>query len=216
MVLGYASVVSTIPPLLFGIFCKGWENNTLKVVMLLLITSLSFDALSVFGIHPETGKQLLFNLYVLFEFFICWLVFIIYWKERILLLFAVLSSVLFLTVFYVDVVIPGLSQKFSWIENGFSAAVISVCSLWSVNRVLVERREIEYHKDYFFYVSLAMTIYFLGNLVIFIFKDWIISKRPELWVVHNLLHIVFNFILCVAFVKWRKLRLSHSSIQPSL
>src|SRR5690606_38862128 len=107
------------------------------------------------------------NIYVYIELVLACLVFTKFWglrEMRVYLASAIAFSSLCAVLFALDVG----SATFSWIENAISATIITIMCLHSLNKLTYKVADQSLRNHYFFWVTVAFLVYFLGNLFIFV------------------------------------------------
>jgi hypothetical protein len=133
--------------------------------------------------------------------------------------FAALSMGLVTFVVYLLAIEKSFSG-FSGHLNTVSAITVVVLSMLAFSRLIEQCQQSEVTKHYFFWINSAFMLYYLCNLVLFLFKAQILGPgagyaTSRIWGAHNFFHVCSNVMILIGFVVWRKQNLSSTSLSGS-
>jgi hypothetical protein len=175
-------------------------RNYLVPLMLLVTAGCIADGLNFFLSEHEVVNLFVFRAYTLVEFKLCVLFYYLFYKEYFgsyPLLFVQLP--LFYIVCIIDYKLNGV-DSFDNLSLSFEAVILSIhalCSFWVLMKTHIFRDLLSVP---FFYINSGILLYFLGNLMFFVFSN-LVLKSPPLWNIHSVLSILFNILIITAFWK---------------
>jgi hypothetical protein len=203
----HLSITSTLIPLVAGlIYLRQLRGQAFFVLIFYLFLSFAADLIS--NILSAKGKSTLYiiNIYSLVELI---LLLVIYYRlstektfKQTLLI--VTSSYCFFFVLYCMFYTP-ISES-SVVINGSEALVLIFISiLFMFDSILKASNTVNSHH---FWINVAILSYFSMSFFTFLAVNQIFVKNVavptrNLWIIHNIVHILFNSLITVAILKWR-------------
>ena len=203
------SVLSTTIPLILIILIR---NNTfniqLKVLFFYLTSSFLIDVLSFLHFFSDNNSFLI-NSFTLIEFLSILIIFESQWMSKKMSQFLYALGLLFVIYFILVILyIPDLNLRYVWI-NVFKGIIIITLSVLYFFTLLNDLSISKLTLYYLFWLNTAFVIYFSVVLFIFLFMNYILDPNASqpvknLWLLHNLFHILYNILLAIGIFQWKK------------
>ena len=199
-------MLSVFIPIAIGTYRLRALSNPMRVLFVLVITSLTFDAFSEIVAHANKGGHSnlwVLNLYTPIETIIYCVFFLMMLKDLIqknILIVIYLIPLSF--IFY-------YTYKHGNRLSDVSLAIESITVIASTMiffYVMLKRLEHEtpLSNPYFWFNS-AILIYFSSAFFVFIFSDYRkLSSDWNLWNIHSIVRIIFNLLISIGFWKAQK------------
>ena len=180
---------------------------SLRILFLYLLISFITDTLLFSMSAAGINNKHILNIYSVTELIlICWL----YYLEtnrrvlkRILLIVAFLYSIFSFSLIGIDDFVNE-----DLFINSLEAAISIVISVVYFFELL--SMKIQHLTDhYFFWINTAILLYFSGSLFVFLFIGVILDQTANttiknLWIIHNVFHILYNLILFYSGLVWKR------------
>lgn len=206
--LDLPSVLSSIIPLTVAFFLSNKTLNLqLKVLLFYLLVSFFTDIVSYF--HILKVNYYLLNAFTLVEFLVILFVFYIQWNTPKAKIRIISIAVIFLAYFVLaSLLIVNLNDLYVYI-NTFKALTITLISLMYFFKLTNNTEISSLTQFYFFWFNTAFLIYFSVVLFVFLFMNYILdpgASQPvkNLWLLHNFVHIIYNTLLGIGLIKWKR------------
>jgi len=209
IVLSLISSYSVIVPIIFGIKYQVQNRSDLKFIFHLLCVSLLVEIISTYLSNKNYNNIVLINIFTFFEFFFLVLFYRQFFNQlqktsiHGILIFIFLLLMIF-TTFLADNL--RLIDNFSISIEAIILIIYSLLSFYLIMKNLIYNDILSVP---FFWVNIAVLIYFSGNLFLFIFSAYLqkldqSSVYLKLYMIHSILNILYYLILTVGFWKARK------------
>lgn len=214
LLIAYISIGSVLIPLAIASGQIKKLALELKPLFWILLVSLACDLLSFLLIKLKVSTLLVVNLYLFGQFsFLMW-IFRIQLKEKLILSYIYLLFSLFFAVNFIFFQGP-------WVFNSVSnvvACLIFMCiTLNYFYRLLNDLPTLHIHRLPMLWISFAVLVYYGGNFFLFLVSNYLFPLAEEshrmLWILHNLLNIIKNFLFAIAL--WQSYRNMRSSTLSS-
>jgi hypothetical protein len=185
------------------VFCITYVRSirTYLIPLMLLVTAGCIaDSLNFFLSANEVINLFIFRAYTLIEFTLWVIFYYLFYKEyygNYRLLFIQLP--LFYLVCVIDYNVNGVNS-FDNLSLSFEAVVLSMHAMYSFWVLMKTRIFSNLLRVPFFYINSGILLYFLGNLMFFVFSN-LVLKSTSLWDIHSVLSILFNILIIAAFWK---------------
>lgn len=154
------------------------------------------------------NNLLILHVFTFFEFTLLFVFYLLYFKLyfKVNILYSVLP--IFYLIEYLDYKVNGYAKMDNFsitIESSVFIVISLISFLFIMNRGSIEKI-----KAPFFWINSGILIYFSGNILLFTFCNYLNKSEHEmykvLWfVIHSLLNIVYNTLICIGFYKSRNL-----------
>lgn len=207
---GYIEILSAgimlIP--LFVIFFR-YKNISIELlpILILLLVSIVVEIINFTFVINSKNNFLILRVYTVFEVFLLLSFYFLFFKNlRKIFIYIIVFSIL-LIVEYVDYRINGLSN-FDNYSTSFESLLFSFLALWSFFYLIKHSIYKEPFNEPFFWMNTAILIYFGGNLILFVFNNYLLQHKSAghlaIWGIHSFLNILYNCLIAVAFWKTRR------------
>lgn len=202
-------VFSYIPFLTLGIgfLCIKYMKGYMVPIFILVLGSVVTDIINLVLVKNHINNFYVFHLYTVFEFTAVLLFYVLFYKGQIRFysLFLFLLPV-FYAICYFDYKIEG-TDKIDGMAVAIESIIFTALALLSFYLIFKKLLFNDLLSSAFFYVNFGLLLYFLGNLILFTFSTYILTKESEnylyLWIGHDVLNIAFNVLTGIAFWKLR-------------
>lgn len=202
------STYSILPPLVVGLIFYKKLNTNLKLLNIFLWFCLAIELGSHMLIAYKTSNLFLSHIYVPVEFiFISWIYqrslnhyFTVQWLRTICAAFV--AFCIFNILFIQSI----------WELNNYPRALESlimiIYSLFYFYKIFQEAKIKYLEKEYLFWLSVGVLVYFSGSLFIFIFSNFMIGEekiyRYYIWEIHGALNILLHITFTIAIWIFKK------------
>lgn len=208
IILQYISSFFVLVPLLLGIIQRSYINKNTLPVFLLLVITFFIELLNVFFASHGISNTTIFNIYTPLEY----ILFILFYKSffdtikkssvhYILILFFIL-----ITIFDI------LYANDTLMINNFSLSIESITFiLYSLLAFFFIMKRLMYQdilSTSFFWINIAVLIYFAGNLFLFLFSNILIQNNRKQYIavynIHSVTNIIYYILISIGFWKSAK------------
>lgn len=205
--LANVSVVITLVPLIVGVLRLKSVGKYLTPMLIVVIISVITDLLNHLLVSNGINNYLVFRVFTPIELILICLFYSMFYKQYFKSIFLLIPIPLFIIVAFIDYKINGI-DNFDNYATAFEAITFSILSLWSflyiVNKMIFEKVT----SEPFFWINTGILLYFAGNLILFIFNDYILthqgSSHIALWAIHSILNIFYNILIAIGFWKTKR------------
>ena len=203
--LWHASIIANGLAFFAGLYCIKRLNVYLKILLLLVCVGLIIDIASFFLIKEKINNFYLFRFYSVFEFSLWVFFYFLFYKEHVRSYPIIFSLIpVFFVVCYIDYRFNGLNSMDD-LSTSIESLILTFFSLVSFSLIMVRNNFKNLLSTPFFYINTGVLLYFLGNLSLFAFINYISKIESEnytaTWAIHSILNIIFNLLLFIAFLK---------------
>ncbi len=205
--LSNISTVFSIISLLVGIFYFKTIKKYLIPIFVIVSISAIVEIVTLIFKDFSINNLSIFHIYTFFEFSLIYIFYLLFYKSYIKINILYLILPVFYLIGYFDYKVNGISEMDNF-SITIESSVFIVISLISF-LFLMNRDSIEKIKAPFFWINSGVLIYFSGNILLFTFCNYLNKSELEmykvLWlVIHSLLNIAYNILICIGFYKSRK------------
>jgi hypothetical protein len=174
---------------------------------LLVIVSIAIEILSKIELESSRSNFFLLHFYTVIEFTFISLFYINFFKSYFKPTIGYIGILLFLGVATIDYRINGIEAM-----DDFSVSVECITfiaySLFLFYFILKNLLYNNLLSEPVFWTNSAILVYFSGNLLLFVFNNYLLKTAPTnesfLWsTIHSFFNIVYNIILAIGFWKTR-------------
>lgn len=203
--IGYISVFATFSTLFVAILRNKTLVKEMRVLFLYVIIAAFVEILSSIFTKLNIQNLYLINLFTVAECTILSLFYIqiLTTKKYSIIIYTLLFC--FCGIFIYDVIfLHGFNSMaiFPIIVESFILIGLSLFYFYELARRM---EYINILDNPLFWVNSAILIYFSGNLFLFIFSNYILTQpNNRLWNLHDILNIIYNVLLIIAFWKTPK------------
>ena len=208
--LKYLNDVSTyIVFVPFFVMLVNYESvkTTLMPLFVLFIIALIVEILNDICFRLGRTNLPLLNLYTVIEFTAISLFYRNFFKLYFKTNFFLLPIGLFVLLGYFDFYLNGVNS-YGNILTTVESVVFTFYSLFLFYYILKHLLFDDLLSSGIFWINSAIIIYFAGNLILFVFSDYIMFNLPKenffLWSsIHSVINIFFNILIAIGFWKTR-------------
>jgi hypothetical protein len=211
LVVAYISYSSVGVPLTIACVHRRGSWQTLRPLILILISSLLTDTISMVLMRASVNTYLLLNGYLILQTaLLIWLFrrefqnhLTIDYIQIAFLIFAVTNLLL----------VQGI-WIFNSVTNVVACLVMTVFALFYLYRLLHELPIVHVHHLPMLWITFGVMTYYAGNLFLFLAKNYLTfgdsGSHRHMWILHNLLNIAKNMLFAIAL--WQSYRRVKSPI----
>jgi hypothetical protein len=201
------SIGSCLVPLTISIVNNKYIGKTLTSLFILFIVSLFTEILNKIHMDMGLNNSYLFHFFTILEFILVSVFYSRFFKQYFNPFIINILILFFLVIAYLDYQVNGLNS----IDN-FSISIESIIltfySLYLFYYILKNLLFEDLLSEPVFWINTGILVYFAGNLLIFVFSNYLIQNAPKthllLWtVIHSFINIFYNILLSVGFWKTR-------------
>lgn len=190
------STTSILIPFVIGIFFYRKLGKDLKIFLLLLAISVIVEAIVDYFAFLKINNLWLFNIYFLIDYSFFMIVFSLWQDNRKIKNTLRISIPVFFIIWLIFLFILGGFLKFNYVARYIECIIFTIVSLYTLYKIGLDG-DILVYKDYRFWISLGVLIYFAGNIFIYALGFLMDSEfMDSAWIIHNSLNITHN--LCFA------------------
>jgi hypothetical protein len=205
IVLSDISFVSSFVPLLISFVNYKYSSKFLIPIIILIATSITIDFASRVYLDLNINNSYIFHLFTIIEFtlisFFYGYFFKQFFKPRIIYFF----MGVFFFIAYLDFKINGLNS----IDNfsiSIECLILTLYSLFLFYYILKNLIFENLLRASVFWINAAILLYFSGNLLLFLFSNYLLVNNPRqhgiLWsIIHTFFYVTYNIFLTIGF--WR-------------
>lgn len=204
---GYISIAFSIIPLLVGFICIKTIKSYLVPLFLIVFISACVEIISRIIANIYENNFPILHIYTGIEFSLIFVFYMLFYKQYYKFKILYLILPVFYVVTYIDYKVNGLNEMDSFsvtVESAFFI-ITSLLSFFFIIRHLIFENILNMP---FFWINSGILIYFSGNILLFIFSNSFIKSEIKtfliLWaIIHSLLNIIYNSLICIGFSKSR-------------
>lgn len=203
-ILLFASAGASLATLLIGLFLVKNIRGYLIPIFFKVVFSAAADTAGIIYFYLNKNNLFIFHFYTLLEFSALVYFYFMFYKRYVknyYAIFAVLPA--FYIVCYLEYKFNGF-RNFDSFSTSIESILLTLFSLATFLVIIVKMLFQNLLETPFFYLNTGILVYFMGNITTFIFVDYVIKNDPGanfVWIIHAMLNIFFNFLICTAFWK---------------
>ncbi len=204
-ILIFISAIISVMPLVVAVFKLKYIRGVLLPIFLLTLSSLLTEGITKYLITPGQNNLELYHIYTIIEFILISLFYILFFRKYFnSILISLLIPVFFLAA-YIDYKLNGLKSM-----DNFSTSLESIIFIfYSISFFYYALKNLIFENllsTPLFWLNTAILIYFSGNLILFVFSNYMAQTDPVkygiLWaVIHTFFNVLYNVLLSVGFWK---------------
>lgn len=202
--IGYLSLASVVIPLAIPLFTKPEIGPQLRIIVLILIFSLTSDIASLTIIHFGLSSLLVINMYMLVQFSL--LAYIFYNQFRKARVVQVIYP-FFLVFFILNILFFQGPWKLNSASHVLASLILITFSMYYLYQLLHDLPAIHIQKLPMLWICFAILVYYGGNFFLFLAGNYL-SETPafqrSVWILHNLLNVIKNSLFAIAL--WQNYR----------
>lgn len=187
------SIFSGLLPLTVGLLFFRRLGKDLRLLIVLLALGFSLDVASIpFAIHRVSNIWLI-NIYFLVDYTL--LTFVLsYWQDQPLVRRALRMSVAPVAlVWLASQIALGSLSHFNFLTRTLECILLSVAAIYTLWQIGLSQTDLPLSRDYRFWISLSVLIYFSGTIFLYAFGFLINTKlMGAAWVIHSGLNVTAN------------------------
>lgn len=210
IVYNYLSVISgfcSLIPLTLGLINFKTRLPFLFPFYILIILSLITDVTSEYLLMNEKNNLFLFRLFTALEFTLIISSYYIFYKELKYKQVLLLLIPVFISIAFLDWFVNGMNS-FDNYATATEALILTTVSLVSFYLIIKHSFFTNPLLEPFFWINSSVLLYFGGNLVLFIFNNYLLKNKTSgfmaMWTIHSCLNILYNCLIAIAFWKTRR------------
>lgn len=207
--IAYVSFISPLPALGLSLRMKQMSYN-IRLVQVLVATGFIVDMSILYLGIKGYNTYPIGNVFFFFQSIIFLLIFKRLLNLSNIVWYLVAGYSLFFLINYLYIQGPSILNSNS---HTVSAVIMIFLSLMYFRHLLIELPEEYIHKLPMIWVNLSVLVYYSGNIFLFIVNnyltDGIEGNQRLMWVIHNSLNSMKNFLFTIAI--WQSLRKTSSS-----
>jgi hypothetical protein len=194
-IIVYFSALSVLFPLAIAIFYIKWSNRLSGLIILLCSGSLLSDGVSILLSHYKINNWLVANLFLFLQFVVFFNLFKDIEKNKLRnALFIFCCSLNLLDFFFLHT--PFKFNSYATYANGI---VLIILSIRFLHGLMKDMQVEKIHNLPLLWLSFCILSYYGGTIFLFLFNNYVIHYLPHsygsIWILHNLLNILKNFLL---------------------
>lgn len=202
--LEIVSSLSILLPLIVLCFVALKLSKVERIFGVLVLLSAVTEAFNFYFVLSGRNNFFVFRIYTAIEICLITLYYYNFYKKFIKTFWVLIILPLFIIISIIDVKING-SQNFDNYATSFEAIAFSIVSLGSfyflLNHMIFEKiTDLS-----FFWINSGVLLYFGGNLILFIFNNYLFQSKSfsqtALWGIHSCLNILYNSLIAIGFWK---------------
>lgn len=202
------SVVCTFLPLVSTLFCfKRVTRQYYPLILLFIISGLTETLVAIMRVKG-INNFFIFHVYTIIEFIL-----IVFFYRNVYLglikqIWLIVLILIFLTTAYLDFRVNGLRATDN-ISSSTSSIFLIILSLFSLYQLIKDTSTKNITEKPIFWISSGVLCYFAGNLLVFLFSNYILEHLPGkltiVWFsVHSFFNITYNIVVSIGIWKTRK------------
>ncbi len=206
--LFYFTLVSSslcLLPFIISLINFGKINLILKPIFWLVVINVVVEIVNYVHVFFNQTNNYLFQYYTIVEFALISLFYSFFFKNYFKPIFINFLIPLFFIAAFIDYKVYSNYSMYNF-SPSVECIMLIFYSLYFIYYILNNLIFDNLLKEPVFWVNTAILFYFSGNLILFIFSNYIAKSDPSgysvLWsVIHTFFNILFNVILTVGFWK---------------
>ncbi len=208
-ILTKCSVFSTVVPLLTYLARGRKLNKLLRILFVYLIVSLITDLFCFYGEYKSLNHYVI-NVFTYFEF-VCFSLILTMRNDTLKYKSFIPLCLAFTFGFVLSFIYtrnPGQINNFVNCFEAMILIILSIINLFELNNDLSIPNLFQYP---YFWILASTLLYFSVVLFVFIFSGYILdpaASKPVkfLWIIHNSVHILFNLLIAVSIILWKRIK----------
>jgi hypothetical protein len=201
------SVVASFMPVIFSIINYKYIPKYIFPLFLLIIISGVVDVVNSVYVEMELNNSPIFHLFTVVEFFLISIFYYRFLKQYFNSVIILIFIPLFFVAAFIDYKINGLNSMDNF-SLSIESIILSVYALFLFYFILKNLLFENLLNSNIFWFNAAILFYFSGNLILFVFSNYIIETSMEehytLWgIIHSFFNIMYNVFLSIGFWKTR-------------
>jgi len=206
----YIGIISTcicLLPFIVSVINFRKIDLILKPVFWLLVINVVVEIVGVVLFHLNLSNNFILHYYTVVEFGLISLFYSFFFKSYFKLLLINLLIPVFLLAAFIDYKVYGLYSSYNF-SPSVECIILVFYSLFFFFYVLIILIFVVFLAMPIFWINTAVLFYFSGNLILFVFSNYLAKSDPlgyvVLWsVIHTFFNVLFNVVLSVGFWKTR-------------
>lgn len=196
---------SSIIPFLAAIKNLRYLKKHLFVYFIIVLISLITELLNIILAKAGQSNLNFFRYYTIVEFLLISVFYITLFKSYFKPNLLYLIAILFLIISYLDYLFNGLMSMDN-ISSAIEAIIFIIYSLFFFYYVLKNLIFENIFLEPVFWINIAVLIYFSGNLILFVFSNYMAKIEPSnyiiLWgFIHTFFNVLYSVLLSIGFWK---------------
>ncbi len=201
----FVSIVSGLMPLFVGLLFFRRLGKDMRLLILLLTLGFALDVASIPMAILKVSNIWLINLYFLVDYSLLVLI-LSYWQDqpRVGKLFRV-SIAPMVTLWAASQAVLGSLDQFNFFVRTLECILLSSAAIYTLWRIGLISTNLPLSRDYRFWVSLSVLIYFSGTIFLYAFGFLINTElMSTAWVIHSGLNVTANLGYTGGFLCFRR------------
>lgn len=200
LLIAHASSSSVLIPLVIALLSRKHITRDLFPLIILLIIALISDLISLVFFKLGMNSYLIVNLFLLFQFFLCFL--LLLGKARATTTGNRAIAIGYTLLFFINLFFVQGMWKFNTYSNSLACLILMVLALRYLYSLLRDLPELFIHQLPYFWIAAAVLTYYAGNLLLFLTNNYLTlgieGSHQIMWILHNLLNISKNMLFAIA------------------
>lgn len=206
-ILEYSSAIVDFIPLLALTFSIRHITKETFPIASLVVLSLLTDTINFLLVSQNKNNFIVFRIYTYLEIFLISSFYFQFYKKYTKTNASFLIIPLFVAVSVVDYKINGINN-FDNYETAFESIVFSIISLWTFYYISKQLLFDNLLNEPFFWLNTSILLYFGGNLILFIFNNYLLRSKTTdqlaMWCIHSVLNILYNLLIALGLWKVKR------------
>ena len=199
------SIAASLMPILIATGYFKYMDKIILPLYILIIVSGSVDILNKIYMDKAINNSYIFHLFTIIEFFLISLFYFRFFKQYLFPHIILFFTLAFLIGIIIDYKMNGLNSMDSF-SISMESLIFSFYSLFLFYFILKNLIFENLLNSSVFWFNSAVLFYFSGNLILFIFSNYVMAASMKvhyiLWaLIHSFFNIVFNLFLSIGFWK---------------
>lgn len=204
--LGYISTIFSVLTFTIGLLCIKYIRGYLTPIFLIVSVSFVIEIINVALVRSNINNLFIFRLYTVIEFILISFFYHTFFKKYFRSCYFLLAIPVLLLVAFIDYKINGLKSLDNF-SSSIGAIFLSLYALFSFLFVIRKLIFENILSASFFWINSGILFYFSGNLLVFVFSNYIFTNEESignaLWSVPQFLNIFYNILISIGFWKTR-------------
>ncbi|PZR33704.1 MAG: hypothetical protein DI538_17670 [Azospira oryzae] len=158
------------------------------------------DVVSLVFFQLGMNSYLIVNLFLLFQFFLCFL--LLLGQPRAITTGYRAIAIGYTLLFFINLFFVQGMWKFNSYSNSLACLILMGLALRYLYSLLRDLPELFIHQLPYFWIAAAVLTYYAGNLLLFLTNNYLTlgleGSHQIMWVLHNLLNISKNMLFAIA------------------
>lgn len=204
--LSSISFYSLFLPLLVAVFNARYAPKYLVPYQILIVVAALTDFSNYVFVSAGINNYLVLRAYTFIEITLIIFFYWAFFRQYHNAVFLLIILPVYFMVAAIDYSING-PVNFDNYATAFEALTFALISLWSFYYMIKHMIFESITGAPFFWFNTAILLYFGGNLILFVFDNYLLrfqtSSHHALWAIHSVLNIIYNIVLATGFWKTR-------------